>query len=404
MNRLIDKGALTPDIPIVHHYNDAEGKVAEMESGPSITGIEVIPVKVRGQKDFKISEGSTRIHTSVIVRVLTEDEGLFGIGEIVCAPPGKPEELPEEIVGAVRNIVAPAIVGLDATSRARGAVLIEAALKGRPWTKAGVNNALFDLQAKILGTSVTTLLGGQVNDRIPVMGTVLGIDTPDLMASRAAETAAAGYRAVKVKVGETIAADIARVAAVRDAIGPNVALRVDANDHYRPADAIRFIRAIERYDIEHVEQPISRRDLLGMVEIRKAVDVPIMTDDMVATPEEAMTVIRLGAADRIKIKVTKHGLEQARLIADMVAAAGMTAVLGHVFEMGLAAVAEAHLAAVVPNLAEPHEIGSMQPMGTDADIIVENLRVEPGFLRLPDGPGLGVALDWDSIAEMRVDI
>ena len=209
---------------------------------------------------------------------------------------------------------------------------------------------------------------------------------------------------MKVKIGENIASDIARVAAVRDAIGSEILLRVDANDHYRPAEAIRLIRAIEPFDIEHVEQPISRRDLLGMVEIRKAVDVPIMTDDMVATPEEAMTVIRLGAADRVKIKVTKHGLDGARLIADMLAAAGMTAVLGHVFEMGLAAVAEAHVAAAVPNLAGPHEIGSMRPMGSDADIIVEDLRAEPGFLRLPGGPGLGVNLDWARISEMRAKI
>jgi L-alanine-DL-glutamate epimerase-like enolase superfamily enzyme len=191
---------------------------------------------------------------------------------------------------------------------------------------------------------------------------------------------------------------------VREAIGDNVALRVDANDHYQPADAIRLIRAIERFDIEHVEQPISRRDLIGMVEIRKAVGIPLMTDDMVATPEEAMTVIRLGAADRVKVKVTKHGLDGARLIVDMLAAAGLKAVLGHVFEMGLAAVAEAHLAATAPNLAGPHEIGSMRPMGSDADIIAEDLRAAPGFLHIPDGPGLGVSLDWQQIAGLRSDL
>ena len=128
-----------------------------------------------------------------------------------------------------------------------------------------------------------------------------------------------------------------------------------------------------------------------------------MTDDMVATPEEAMTVIRLGAADRVKVKVTKHGLDGARLITDMLAAAGLKAVLGHVFEMGLAAVAEAHFAASTGNLAGHHEIGSMRPMGSDADIIAEDLTADPGFLRLPDGPGLGVTLDWDRISAMRTD-
>lgn len=375
-----------------------------MEQGPRITGIDPVPVNVSGSKDFKISEGKTRVHTSVIVRILTEDSDLEGIGEVVCAPPGKPEELPEEILGAIRNIIAPVLIGQPSNNRALCAARVEAALKGRPWTKAGVGNALFDLQAKVFGTSVSHMLGGRVNDRIPVMGTVLGIDAPDAMAKLAAKTVAEGFKAVKVKIGETVATDVARVAAVREAVGPDIQVRVDANDHYRPAEAIRLIRAIERYDIEHVEQPISRRDLLGMVEIRKAVGIPLMTDDMVATPEEAMTVIRLGAADRIKVKVTKHGLDGAKLIVDMLAAAGLTPVLGHVFEMGLAGVAEAHLAATVLNLAGPHEIGSMRPMGTDADIIKEDLRDGPGYLRLPDGPGLGVNLDWERIEAMRAAI
>ncbi len=376
---------------------------ALMENAPKIISVEPIPVSVSGARDFAISEGRTRIHTSVILRLRTEDDNLEGIAEIVCAPPGKPEELPDEIVGAVRTIVAPALVGIAATDRTLGRARVEAALKDRWWTKAAVDVALHDLQAKVLGVSVTDLLGGRINDHIPVIGTVIGIAAPDAMAEQAAETAAAGYSAIKIKIGDTVAADVSRVAAVREAIGDDIALRVDANDHYQPADAIRLIRAIERYDIEHMEQPISRRDLLGMVEIRKTIGIPLMTDDMVTTPEEAMTVIRLGAADRVKVKVTKHGLSGARLIVDMLAAAGMKAVLGHVFEMGLAAVAEAHLAATAPNLAGPHEIGSMLPMGSSADIIAEDLRAEPGFMRVPDGPGLGVRLDWNRIAELRID-
>lgn len=368
---------------------------------PAIVAVEPLPVRVSGARDFAISEGRTRVHTSVILRLRTEDPELEGIAEIVCAPPGKPEELPDEILGAVRTLIAPALLGLAATDRGLGRARVEAALKGRPWTKAAVDVALHDLQAKAIGVPLVELLGGRLNDTIPVIGPVVGIMPPDAMAAEAARSTAAGYRAIKIKLGETVAADIARVAAVRDAIGGDIALRVDANDHYQPAEAIRLIRAIERYDIEHVEQPISRHDLLGMAEIRKAIDVPLMTDDMVATPEEAMTVIRLGAADRVKVKVTKHGLSGARLIVDMLAAAGMTAVLGHVFEMGLAAVAEAHVAATAANLAGPHEIGSMQPMGSAADIIAEDLRAEPGFLRIPEGPGLGVRLDWDRIDEFR---
>jgi len=373
-----------------------------MENDAKIVAVEAIPVAVKGSRDFAISEGRTRVHTSVILRLMSEPDGLEGIAEIVCAPPGKPEELPGEIMDAVRNVLAPVLIGARASQRTAVCARVEAALKGRPWTKAAVNVALHDLQAKCLGISVADLIGGRAHERVSVIGTVIGIAAPEAMARQAAESAAAGFQAIKIKLGETVATDIARVAAVREALGPDVALRVDANDHYQPAEAIRLIRAIERFDLEHVEQPVSRRDILGMAEVRRAIGVPLMTDDMVATPEEAMNVIRLGAADRVKVKVTKHGLDGARTIVEMLAAAGMKAVLGHVFEMGLAAAAEAQFAACADNLAPPHEIGSLRPMGALADIVTTDMIAKAGYLEVPQGPGLGVELEWDRVNEFRV--
>src|SRR5690606_3895328 len=101
---------------------------------------------------------------------------------------------------------------------------------------------------------------------------------PDEMATRARALVEAGFTTLKLKVGETPERDVERVRAVREAVGGAIALRVDANDHYRPADAVRFIRAIEPYEPEHVEQPLPRHDLLGMAEVRRKVGVPLMTD------------------------------------------------------------------------------------------------------------------------------
>jgi L-alanine-DL-glutamate epimerase-like enolase superfamily enzyme len=223
---------------------------------------------------------------------------------------------------------------------------------------------------------------------------VVGIMTPEAMAKEAAAQASAGFAAIKIKVGETVSADIDRVAAVRAAIGEAMSLRVDANDHYVPADAIRLVRAIERFRPEHIEQPVARHDMLGLAEVRRNVGVPVMTDDMVATPEDAMNAIRLGSADRMKVKVTKHGFDGARVICAMLSSAGLTPVLGHVFEMGLAAIAEAQFAACTPGLAMPCEIGSMAPMGTHADVVTNDLRAEPGYITVPAGLGLGADVDW----------
>jgi L-alanine-DL-glutamate epimerase-like enolase superfamily enzyme len=368
-----------------------------------IVAVEAVPIAVSGIRPFRISEGHATTHYSVVLRLLTAEPGLEGNAEIVSAPPGKPEEFVEEIVGAVARYVAPALIGRDAMARHGTMAGVESVLKGRIWTKAGVNNALHDLQAKVMGQPVAALLGGRGSNKVPVIGPVVGIMAPDEMAKLAAEQSKSGFRAVKIKVGETPEIDILRVKAVREAIGPAMRLRVDANDHYRPADAIRVIRGIERYDIEHVEQPLARGDILGMAEVKRAIGVPLMTDDMVATPMDAMNVVRLNAADRVKVKVTKHGLDGAQAIVAMLEAAGIVCVLGHVFEMGLAAVAEAQLAACARNLAPPHEIGSLRPMGATADIVADDLRPEPGFMNVPDGPGLGVRIDWAQIDKLRID-
>lgn len=367
-----------------------------------IVTVDAIPVNVTGPRAFRISEGQTATHTSIILRLIS-DGGVEGNAEIVCAPPGKPEEFPEEILGALKRYVTPALTGAPADDRRASMHRVEQALKGRIWTKAGVNNALHDLQAKLLNTPVASLLGGRALDQVPVIGPVVGMASPDEMARISAESAKAGFTAIKIKVGETVEKDIVRVEAVREAIGPKVKLRVDANDHYRPADCIRLVRAIERLDIEHVEQPLPRYDILGMAEVKRNIGVPLMTDDMVATPVDAMNVIRLQAADRMKVKVTKHGLDGAITIINMLEAAGLAAVVGHVFEMGLAGAAEAHMAATARNIVFPCEVGSMRPMGTTIDIIREDLQPDPGFIRVPTGPGLGVTLDWDRIDELRTD-
>jgi L-Ala-D/L-Glu epimerase len=369
----------------------------------TIAGVEAVPVFAAGERAFRISEGQTRTHVSVVLRLLTSVAGLEGYGEAICSPPGKPEEFVDEIVGAVERFIRPALIGVALSDRTTANSRVEAAVKGRIWTKAAVNVALHDAWGKALGLPVHAVLGGRVRDIVPVIGPVISVGPPDEMARLAAAQIKSGFVAVKLKIGETIASDIARVAAVREAIGPKAAMRVDANDHYSVTDAIQLVRAIERYQPEHVEQPLARHDLLGMAELRGKIGVPLTTDDMVATPADAMNVIRLAAADRVKVKVTKHGFDGARRIIDMLQAAGVGVVLGQVVEMGLAAVAEAQLALASPNLILPCEIGSLRSFGVTDDIVAEDLYDTVGQVRVPDGPGLGVTLNRAMIERSRAE-
>jgi L-alanine-DL-glutamate epimerase-like enolase superfamily enzyme len=376
-----------------------------MTTCPKICGVEAIPIEINGNKEFTISEGQTRTHKSVIVRIITEDPNIDGVAEIVCAPPGKPEEIQHEIYGALKAIIGSSLTGISAEDTLSAQKVINERIKGKVWTKGGLNVALNDLRAKALGISCMSMLGVHGQDaKVPVIGTVIGIMHPDQMAERARELLALGFGTLKIKVGKDVSSDFERVRCVREAVGESVSIRVDANDHYSPEEAIKFINKIECLNIEHVEQPISRYDILGMSEVKKSVNVPLMTDDMVSTPFDAMNVIRLNAADRVKVKVTKHGLDGAIQIISMLSAAGKKAVLGHVFETGLAAVAEAHLAMLFPDIIGPHEIGSMEPLGLADNILLENPYCNQGFITIPKGLGLGVNVNWEKVEHYRVNL
>ena len=376
-----------------------------MAEYPTIRGVEAIPIEIRGEKEFAISEGQTRAHKSVIVRIVTEDPNIVGSAEIVCAPPGKPEEIQHEICGALKTIVESALIGISAADTVSAQKVINDQIKGKVWTKGGLNVALNDLRARALGVSCLSMFGVHNKDtRVPVIGSVIGIMQPDQMAERAKELTALGFATLKIKVGRDVISDFERVRCVREAVGGSINIRVDANDHYSPEEAIRLINKIEHFNIEHVEQPISRHDILGMSEVKKAVHVPLMTDDMVATPFDAMNVIRLNAADRVKIKVTKHGFDGAVQIIAMLAAAGKRAVIGHVFETGLAAVAEAHLAMLFPDVVGPHEIGSMEPLGCSDNLLLESPYRNRGYITIPEGFGLGVSINWERVEEYRVSL
>jgi L-alanine-DL-glutamate epimerase-like enolase superfamily enzyme len=372
---------------------------------PKIIGVEATPIEIRGDRAFAISEGQARTHKSVIIRIITDEPNIDGIAEIVCAPPGKPEEIQHEICGALKAIADSALAGISAENTQTAQRIINERIKGKVWTKGGLNVALNDLRAKALGVSCMSMLGVHGEDaKVPVIGTVIGIMHPDQMAERAIELRDRGFGTLKIKIGEDVSSDFERVRCVREAVGDSVKIRVDANDHYSPEEAIKLINKIEYLNVEHVEQPISRYDILGMREIRKSVHVPLMTDDMVSTPFDAMNVIRLDAADRVKVKVTKHGLDGAIQIISMLSSAGKKAVLGHVFETGLAAVAEAHLAMLSPDIVGPHEIGSMEPLGVADKLLRENPYCNQGHITIPEGVGLGVTVDWEQVENYKVSL
>jgi muconate cycloisomerase len=339
--------------------------------------------------------GTAAVSEHAVVFVDT-DAGVTGIGEIASVFKRRGRLLARDVEAAL----GPAVIGEDPFRIAHLVQRMDRALDGVEEAKAGIEMALWDILGKALGTPVYTLLGGKVRDRIPLSYSV-PFGEPAAMAEYARERVREGHRTVKVKVGSEAARDIEAVRRVREAVGSGVRLRVDANMAWPTAkEAIRLIRAMEPWDLELVEQPLPPRELDAMAEVRRAIGVPLMADESIRTPRDAMEVIRRGAADIANVYVTEAGgLLNASRIFTLCEAAGMPCMIGSMPEFGIGTAAQIHLGVAMPNLGPDSDTCGV--LYHAEDLLTHPLRIEGGFAYPPEGPGLGVSVDMDVLERWR---
>jgi o-succinylbenzoate synthase len=263
---------------------------------------------------------------------------------------------------------------------------------GPPQARAAEEMALLDLEASRAGRAI----GEPGADAIAVNRTLAG-GPPAEVAERAAEGVSAGYSCFKVKVG--LPDDAERVAAVRDAVGPWPALRVDANGAWSPADAVAAIERLKVYDLQLVEQPCAT--LEQMAEVRQAVDVPIAADESVATPADVRAAASAGACDVVNVKLAPSGgFSAARDALREARRHGLDAFLSSTLDgpwgisaaLQLAAAERVRLACGLATL-ELFDAALALALPPPAD----------GLLVVPQGPGLGLAIDDEVIAEVLVE-
>jgi L-alanine-DL-glutamate epimerase-like enolase superfamily enzyme len=257
--------------------------------------------------------------------------------------------------------------------------------------------ALLDLLGKSLDTSVAQLLGGAQRDAVPYAG-YLFIDDPEVNARKARAFVDAGCRELKLKCGRNLDQDDQTVAAIRDAVGSDIALRLDPNMNWSVPTAIRWIRALSKYDIQYVEQPVPDTDLRGMAEVRRATGVPIAADEACTTMRSVLELLRAEACDVFVVYTSEAGgLLRAAQIAAVVAAAGKWCAIGSWAELGIATMANAHVASTSDQFAFAND--THYPLQT-ADVLTERLDLTTGHIALPSGPGLGVTLDAEETARL----
>jgi muconate cycloisomerase len=362
-----------------------------------ITRLVTIPVEraVRSEVVITSSLGTHAVSHYLLVRVET-DAGLCGIGEATVTPVWSGETA----VGArhlIEEHLTPALIGRDPTDIAGALAAMDRAAFGNPFTKAAVEMALFDLWGRAEQRPVYELLGGACRPLALPIRFSLAAGTPEGTAALALQRVREGFRTVKVKVGTDPEADVARVRAVREAMGPEIRLTIDANGGWSAEAAIRTVHEMISCDLSLVEQPTPRDDLEAMARVRRAIEVPVMADESVFTLADAREVLRREAADVISVYPGKNGgILRCREIAELAASSGIACAIGSNLEFDVATAATCHLAVATPNIAAERFAGDLLgPLYYSEPVVQQPLRYSGGTVHCPDGPGLGISLRPD---------
>ncbi|MFC7684494.1 dipeptide epimerase [Ureibacillus sp. GCM10028918] len=353
-----------------------------------ITDISVGVVEAPLITPFKTALRTVDCIRNIVIYIHT-DTGLIGVGE--AAPTAViTGETNASITHAITDYIKPAIIGMDIEEFAGIMERLENCIYKNTSAKAAVDMALYDLFAKRYETPLYKLLGGYSNKLITDL--TISVNDVEEMVKDSLAAVERGFNILKVKVGKDPVGDVERVVAIRDAVGPNVILRVDANQGWTPKQAVRIIGALEdaNTNIELVEQPVHYSDIEGMRYVTANTLTNILADESVFSPKEAITVIEKRAADLINIKLMKTGgIYQAQKIVHIAEANGVECMIGCMLETKISVSAAAHFAASQKNITMVDLDGPLLCMN---DPVTGGPAFNGQVITMSGEPGIGFSL------------
>ncbi len=366
-----------------------------------IEAIDVIAIRAPRKEVVRSAAGTSTVSASEfgIIRIVADD-GCEGLGEISMTFP----QVGFSLCHAARHWLAPKLVGLDPLALPQAMRIVDGALLGElsaPYLRAAFEMALLDLAGRHHNLPLYQLLGGRARDYVPLAWGIYQ-KTPEEMARDAAEASANGFHAIKLKVGRRLAEDLDAVRAVAAAV-PGTPLRLDANMAWRTVpEAATSMRALAGVaPVAWVEQPLGRDNLDGLRLLRQRTNVPVMADESVQSLRDVYAVARAEAADVLNVYVVEAGgpLAAAHIFA-FASALDIPCIIGSQAELGIGTAAAAHLGVAVADL--PYACETFGPLRYRHDIVSPAPHIEGGRLYPPEGPGLGVRLDWAAVREFQV--
>jgi len=351
-----------------------------------ITHTEIYRFSIR-MEPFVIATGTMDYAQNTFIRIYT-DEGIYGVGECSAFP---------MIVGETQDTClvlardfARLWKGQNPLALSERLAELDAFVAGNSTVKSAFDIALHDLAAKAEGLPLYAYLGG--TPRPITTDITIGIGSPEEMAAKAVAFRTRGAKILKVKLGKTPDADIARIKAIRDAIGSEVTIRVDANQGWIYNDAVCALQGLEAFDIQFCEQPIPSYDDHVLPELRKKTTIPLMADESCYNHRDALRLAMQGGCDYINIKFSKSGgIAEALRIHEVTANQNLPCMIGGMLETRVALSAAVHFAYAAPNVRffdlDTCLIGHLE------DPVVNGVYYNGYDILAPELPGIGADVD-----------
>lgn len=351
-----------------------------------ITQVRLGRLSVLLRTPFKTALRTVDRVEDIIVELHT-DAGAVGYGE---APPtgAVTGDTTGGILGALREHIIPAVLGREVDDLEGILQTVQRSVVRNTSAKAAVDMALWDLYGQLCGLPVYKLLGGGRKNLITDI--TISVNPPEEMARDAADAVRRGYDCLKVKVGADPTLDVARLAAVRKAVGDQVCIRIDANQAWRPKEAVRILNQMQERGLrlELVEQPVAAHDLEGLKYVTDHSDVPVMADESVFSPADALKLMEMGAADLINIKLMKcGGLTNALKIVSAAEVCGVACMIGCMLEAKVSINAAVELACARRIITRVDLDG---PVLCREDPVLGGAVFREKEITVSDGPGLGL--------------
>lgn len=353
-----------------------------------ITSVEIQPLTLELQTPLKVAYGTYPVLEYALLKVFT-DEGLLGLGE-ASPDPEVTGETQASVLGALEN-ASQFLIGKSPFDISAIINLCSREIPSYPAAIAAIDMALYDLIGQKLQVPLYQLLGGR--GRLDIgLYPVIPMDEPSVMAKMSHNFAEMGIDTLKIKLGSDPKLDLRRLSSIVEAVGNRVKLRLDINQGWKDAEtSLQAIQAMQGYNIEWIEQPVSAGNIDELAKVTTASDFPIMADESCHNPIDVLKIACHKAANMINIKLMKcGGIEQAMKMLAIAEAAGLPCILGSMGESSIGSAAGLHLAIAKPNIIACELIGPLfinndPAYGYQIDRIT--LRASPSKT-----PGLGVKL------------